>query len=166
MSEPDSFLELAAAAARVGLRLEYAPGRGFTAEAMPSRRHQQAVQRIEQSIRAREPGCTCVHLPDVLVRFPDGAYKRPDISIWTREPDELDTAVTLVPAAVVEVISKGYEHKDLVGAPEWYLSQGVLDVVVLDPVKGQVLHFYARDRWRESRSPTLIQLACGCDVTV
>ena len=59
------------------------------------------------------------------MQFSDGSLKRPDISIFCREPDEQDDAVTLVPEAVIEVVSKGYEAKDLQIAPDFYLSRGV-----------------------------------------
>jgi Putative restriction endonuclease len=68
--------------------------------------------------------CACVHYADIYVAFPDGSLKRPDIAIFCREPEA---------EAVIEVISQGYEFKDLELGPMFYLSQGVKDVVVLDP---------------------------------
>ena len=56
------------------------------------------------------------------------------------EPDEEDEAVTLVPEAVIEVISQGYEFKDLELGPMFCLSQGVKDVVVLDPRSKAIIH--------------------------
>lgn len=41
--------------------------------------------------------------PDVSIAFPDGSFRRPDIAIFRREPDEIDTAVTLIPKAVAPV---------------------------------------------------------------
>lgn len=66
--------------------------------------------------------------------------QRPDIAIFCREPEELDEAITLLPEAVVEVVSRGYEAKDLEIGPRFYLSQGVKDVVVFDPYTLLVLH--------------------------
>lgn len=60
-----------------------------------------------------------------------------------REPDELDEAITLIPEAVVEVVSKGYEAKDLEIGPRFYLSQGVRDVIVVAPLTLLVLHVRA-----------------------
>ena len=61
---------------------------------------------------------------DVYVSFPDGSLKRPDIAIFCREPDEEDEAIKLVPEAVIEIVGKGYEAKDLELAPQFYLSPG------------------------------------------
>jgi hypothetical protein len=41
--------------------------------------------------------------------------------------------ITLVPEAVIEVISKGCEAKDLEIGPPFCLSQGAKDVVMFDP---------------------------------
>lgn len=59
--------------------------------------------------------------------------KRPDISLFCREPDEQDEAIRLVPEAVIEVVSAGYEAKDLEIGPRFYLTQGVKDIIVFDP---------------------------------
>ena len=103
----------------------------------------------------------CVHIADVYISFPDGSLKRPDISVFCREPDEEEEAVSLVPEAVIEVISKGYEAKDLEIGPRFYLSQGVKDVVVFDPYTLLVLHV-RRDRVTRQVSPVEIELECGC----
>ncbi len=106
-----------------------------------------------------------MHLADVYVQFPDGSLKRPDISIFCREPDEDDRAITLVPEAVIEVISRGYEAKDSEIGPYFYLSQGVKDVIVFDPDTLFVLHVRAGGASRHV-SPLNIQLQCGCRCTV
>ena len=114
-------------------------------EAMPSYRHQKHVARIAQSmVRPAELGCECVVIQDVYVQFPNG-LKRPDIAILCREPDDADQDPPLrtIPEAVVEVVSKGYEAKDLQIGPTFYLSQGVKDVLVFDPATLLVLHVTA-----------------------
>ena len=110
-------------------------------------------------------GCECVNYSDVDIRFPDGSIKRPDISIFCREPDEQDKAVTLLPEAVIEIISKDYEAKDtLVGVP-FYVSQGIRDVITFDPATNRMVHI--RDGARtEHDSPVEITLLCGCVCTV
>jgi hypothetical protein len=160
-------------------------------------KHQRAVDRIRATItpppstavtfvpamgagtkgEADSTGCSCVHLADVYIHFPDGSLKRPDIAIFCREPDEDDTAITLVPEAVIEVISRGYEAKDLEIGLRFYLSQGVQDVVVFDPytficckskicrVLMLVLHIHAGGAARHI-SPVTIQLQCGCRCVV
>jgi Uma2 family endonuclease len=157
------------AADDLGVRLEIVGGLPIW-EAHPLPKHQRAVDRIRASITPPPPnaegaGCTCVHLADVYVQFPDGSLKRPDISIFCREPDEEEAAITLVPEAVIEVISKGYEAKDLEIGPRFYLSQGVKDVVVFDPSTLVVLHICAGGATRLV-SPVKIQLLCGCGCTV
>lgn len=159
--------DLLMAADEMGLRMEYVGGVGIW-EVLPVVKHQKALKRIERSIApvpGLEGGCDCVYYSDILVKFPDGSFKRPDISLFCREPDEEDEAVTLVPEAVVEIISKGHEAKDLELGPPFYLSQGVKDVVVLDPATGLVTHF-RKDGETQYVSPAPITLECGCTCTV
>jgi Uma2 family endonuclease len=159
--------ELRNAAEDIGIRIEMVGGLPVW-EAQPVYRHQSVIYRIQTSIRpipGASSGCECVHVSDVSIRFPDGSQKRPDIAVFCRVPDEEDTEITLLPEAVIEVLSKGYEAKDLqVGVP-FYLSQGVKDVVVFDPYSLQVLHFRG-DEKRELRSPVEVDLLCGCRCTI
>ena len=151
----------------LGIRLEMANGLAIW-EPQPLYRHQKHVERIAQGIRpASQPqGCRCVHALDVYVQFPNG-LKRPDISIFCREPTETeqDSILTLIPEAVVEVVSPGYEAKDLEVGPPFYLSQGVKDVVVFDPRTLLVLHL-RRDQPSRYVAPVDIDLICGCRVSV
>ena len=137
-------------------------------EAMPGVRHQREVRRIELSIK-RSPGggqdCGCLAFSDVPIRFPEGSYKRPDVSVFCREPDEQDEAVTLLPEAVIEVLSPGYEDKDLKSGVPFYLAQAVKDVIVLDPRTHEVRHYQGLSE-RLHSSPVVIALTCGCSVTV
>jgi Uma2 family endonuclease len=109
--------------------------------------------------------CAGIHAADVYISFPDGLLKRPDISIFCQEPEEEEEAITLVPEAVIEVISKGYEAKDLEIGPHFYLSQGVKDVVVFNPYTLLVLHV-RRDGATRNISPIEIALECGCKCVV
>jgi Putative restriction endonuclease len=156
-------------AEELGVRLEMVGGLPLW-EPHPVWKHQKAVDRIRQTIRpaATAPGpapCACLHAADVYVSFPDGSLKRPDIAIFCTEPDEEEEAITLIPEAVIEVISKGYEAKDLEIGPRFYLSQGVKDVVVFDPYTLFVLHV-RRDSSRRMVSLVAIELECGCSCTV
>lgn len=147
----------------LGIRLELVGGLPMW-EASPVRRHQRAIDRIRASLRpapSTGDGCGCVHLADVYVVFPDGSLKRPDISVFCREPDEDDEAITLLPEAVIEVVSKGYEAKDLEIGPRFYLSQGIKDVIVFDPHTLLVLHLTPASSERLV-SPVDLTLACGC----
>lgn len=152
-------------AEELGIRLEIVRGLAIW-EAAPVWKHQRAVDRIRAAIQPG-PGtsCACIHAADVYVQFQDGSLKRPDVSVFCREPDEQDDAITLVPEAVIEVVSKGYEAKDLEIAPSFYLSQGVKDVIVFDPTSLLVLHV-RRDATTRGVSPKEVQLECGCSVTV
>lgn len=134
----------------------------------PSPRHQMIIDRIRATIMPIAMGsnaCGCYHLSDVYVRFPDKSLKRPDISIFCTRPPEQDEALDMVPVAVIEIVSPGYEEKDLSVNPSWYLSQGVLDVVTFDPRSGVVTHFRANEQ-QTLHSPTVIDLAAGCRCTV
>ena len=152
-------------AEELGVRLEIVNGLPIW-EAQPVYKHQKAVDRIRGTIRPRSgTRCSCVHIADVYVSFPDGSLKRPDIAVFCREPDEEETAITLIPEAVIEIISKGYEAKDLQIAPPFYLAQGVKDVVVLNPYTLAVLHV-RRDGAHQLLSPAAIVFECGCTVEV
>lgn len=153
----------------LGVRLEIA-GNLPIWEASPLYKHQKEVDRIRDSIQkteAEENSCECIDAADVYVQFPDGSLKRPDISIFCREPseDEQEEAIKQVPEAVIEVISKNYEAKDLEISPPVYLANGVKDVVVYNPYTNEVFHF-RQDGKREMTSPVEIELECGCHCTV
>ncbi len=156
----------------LGVRLEIVGGLPIW-EPHPVWKHQKAIDRIRASIEPLSPttdsdgGCPCIHIFDVYVRFPDDSLKRPDIAIFCREPDEEaeEEALTLIPEAVIEVISKGYEAKDLEIGPHFYLSQGVKDVLVFNPYTLLVLHV-RKDKVTRQVSPVTIDLECGCRCTV
>jgi hypothetical protein len=155
----------------LGVRLEIVAGLPIW-EPHPIYKHQKAIDRIRATIKKTatsgdDPAesCACVHVSDVYVSFPDGSLKRPDISIFCQEPVEEEEAITLLPEAVIEVISKGYEAKDLEIGPHFYLSQGVKDIVVFDPYTLLVLHV-RRDGAARHVSPVGISLECGCCCTV
>ncbi len=151
----------------IGIRLEIVDGLPVW-EAHPVLLHQKAADRIRATLRrpiGSDSSCECVHYYDLALRFPDGSQKRPDIVIFCREPDEKDSEVTLLPEAVIEIISKGYEAKDLeVGVP-FYIAQGVKVVVTFDPYTLKALHFRGSQKL-EIQSPADIELQCGCVCTV
>lgn len=149
----------------LGVKLEIAGGLAIW-EASPIWKHQKAVDRIRDSIEKSEIEgnfCECVDAADIYVSFPDGSLKRPDISIFCREPneEEEEEAIKQVPEAVIEVISKKYEAKDLEISPPVYLANGVKDVVVFNPYTMEVFHFRNGEK-REMTSPVEIELECGC----
>jgi Uma2 family endonuclease len=149
----------------IGIKLEVTAG--ITSwETMPVLLHQKTIDRIRASIkRSEKTECECVHYADVYIRFPDGSLKRPDISVFCHEPEEQDKAVTLIPEAVIEIISEGYEAKDLEINPSFYLSQGIKDVIVHDPQTGFVFHA-RKDGRKRFTSPQMFKLECGCEVAV
>ena len=153
------------------IRLEYVRGR-FKVEASPASRHQMTAKAIEESLRplpTKGDGCLCFSLQDVLFRFPDpdGSLKRPDIAIFCEQPPELDEALDMLPAAVIEILSLGYEEKDLGddGAP-FYLQCGVADVLVVDPRSKLVRHYRPGQPMVEQQGPIAVDLACGCEVAL
>ena len=155
----------------LGIRLEIVGGLPIW-EPHPVYKHQKAVDRIRSTIQGVSSSsdeqaydCACIHTPNVYISFPDGSLKRPDISIFGQEPEEEEEAITLIPEAVIEVVSKGYEAKDLEIGPHFYLSQGVKDVVVFDPYTLLVLHV-RRDGVTHQISPIEVILECGCKCVV
>jgi hypothetical protein len=98
------------------VRLGYVCGR-IKWEMRPTSRHQMTVKRIERSVNRLPDApdeCVCFTLADVLIRFhdPEQSLKRPDIAIFCTVPPERNEALDLLPAAVIEVVSLGYEEKD------------------------------------------------------
>ncbi len=153
----------------LGVRLEIVQGLPVW-EASPVMLHQEAVDRIRASIKKKTDAkgkiCECYNIADIYIQFPEGSLKRPDISIFCKRPKARDKAVKDVPEAVIEIISKGYEAKDLkIGVP-FYLSQGVKDVVVFNPYTMEVLHFKKGKRKKKTTSPVEIEFACGCNCVV
>jgi len=154
----------------LGIRLEIVAGLPIW-EPHPLYRHQKAIDRIRATLQKgsgsgpQKAECACVHISDVYVSFPDGSLKRPDIAIFCQEPTEEDEAIKLIPEAVIEIVSKGYEAKDLEVGPHFYLSQGVKDVIVFDPYTLLVLHV-RKDRTSRQVSPVAVTLECGCTCIV
>lgn len=164
MPSIDSFYEIADNA---GVRLEIIGGLPVW-EMLPNLTHQKTIDRVRQSFKNAEVAsgvCECQHYSDLHIKFPDGSDKRPDVSIFCHEPTETESAVTEVPEAVVEIISKGYEKKDLELGPPFYLGQGVKDVIVYDPNSKVTRHFTA-DGQREYSEPVTVTLQCGCQLTL
>ena len=157
-------------AAGVPVRLEYVRGR-LKVEASPASRHQKTIDRIRIALKPTpgvDAGCDCHSLADTLIRFPDpdGSLKRPDIAIFCDEPPDSDEALDVLPAAVIEILSLGYEEKDLGpdGAP-FYLACGVSDVLIVDPRGGPVLHYQASTPGPATlHPPVTVDLQCGCRV--
>ena len=162
------FNEFSQRADDCGVRLEIIGGLPVW-EMLPNLRHQKAIDRIRESFRVMyhqtNAPCDCVHYSDLHLKFPDGSDKRPDISIFCREPSETDFAVTDIPEAVIEILSRGYEKKDLELGPPFYLEQGVKDVLVFDPYALTVRHFSVTGE-QQHQSPYAFTLQCGCEVTV
>src|SRR5947207_714191 len=91
-------MDLIMQADEAGIRLESIGGITVW-EAMPVARHQDRVFKIQSSIRAapgRAGSCECRQYADVVILFPDGSKKRPDIAIFCSEP-ELDAEITQIP---------------------------------------------------------------------
>jgi len=134
---------------------------------LPSLRHQKLIDCIRASITPiAETGCGCHHLSDPSLIFPDGSFKRPDIAIFCVEPPDIDESWDQVPEAVIEIVSPGYEEKDLSINPPWYLAMGVKDVLVVDPRAGEVRHHRHGAQMSTRRLPATFDLLCGCRCTV
>jgi Uma2 family endonuclease len=155
-------------AEQLGIKLEIAAGLPIW-EASSVILHREKDDEIRATIKkpTTESGktCSCFHYSDTYVQFPDDSLKRPDVSIFREKPKEREEAVKSVPAAIIEVISKSYEAKDLKISPPIYLAKGVKDVVVLNPYSNEVLHF-PEGETLEKTSPVEIEFECGCSCIV
>lgn len=165
-ANPEELLEHLMQADEFGVKLEVVQDQ-FTWEFFPSPLHQGVIRDIDRSVRTEkgnDGGCGCYTLSDAYVKFADGSVKRPDLMIFCTKPPLTREALTVIPEAVVEVLSPGTERKDLDIGPPFYLSQGVKDVLVVNPETG-VVHHFRRDRVARYTSPVAIQLEVGCEVT-
>ncbi len=152
---------------QAGIRLEYINGIPVW-EASPVIRHQRISDRIRASITSANDttgGCCCTHYADITILFPEGSIKRPDISIFCEEPDEQDTMCRMIPEAVIEILSKGYEKKDTEVSLPFYLAQGIPDIVLYDPAANSVRHYH-NGQTEQFTSPIEITFSCGCIATV
>lgn len=147
-------MALAEAAWEKGLKIEIASGLPIF-ELAPSPMHNLDLQEIAKTVRK---GHVCWN---VTIRFPDGSYRRPDISIFCARPPRVRKAGTQVPTAVVEALSPSSIVKDTELSPNWYLSQGVRDVFVYDPEGLTVDHVRASGRERHA-VPVELETETGC----
>ena len=134
---------------------------------MPGSLHQRITRRVADNVRRRsghEGDCGCHTLIDVYIRFEDGSFRSPDVSVFCQTPPDLDGALDVLPVAVVEIVSKGYEPKDEI-ATDFYLSQGIGDVVIYNPRTLEVLHATPTTR-TVHEAPVTLDFACGCTVTI
>ena len=163
---PQISMDLEHLADQAGIKIEFVNGLSIW-EASPVYRHQRKSLEIQVSLltNAKASGCGCISVNDLTILFADGSIKRPDISIFCREPEEQDTACTLIPEAVIEILSKGYEKKDTEVSLPFYLSQGIADIVIFNPVTNMVSHYHG-GRMDEFTSPVELTFECGCRATV
>ena len=166
--DPKDLLDRLMQADEFGVKLEMVEGE-FTWEFFPSPLHQSVVNEIQyglwQSRLGNRSGCACYTLPDAFIEFPDGSLKRPDLMVFCERPTMVGREpLRTVPEAIVEILSPGGEKKDLRVGPRFYLSQGVKDVVVVDPEGGKAHHFRAEGT-RVLDRPAAIRLECGCELT-
>jgi len=159
--------ELILQADQMNVRLEIVRGLPIW-EASPVAAHQLEIDRIRASIELSEGiNCDCFHIADVLFKFQDGSLKRPDIAVLCERPVDtaLRQALEIVPEAVIEIVSEGYERKDLELAPSFYLSLGVKDVVIFEP-RTKIVYHHRKDNVKRLESPVEIGLECGCTCEV
>lgn len=151
-----------------GVRLEITGGLP-TWEAMPGALHNGVVDDIRQSLtRHNTPDgpCGCHHIADTYIEFAPNLLRRPDIAIFCVKPPRPDGAITgLIPGAVIEVLSLGYEQKDR-DAVALYLGVGVLDVLLVDPRRATV-EWYRQDQPKQQINlPTTCVLQMGCTLPI
>ena len=149
-----------------GIKLEYIGGIPVW-EASPVVLHQKKTLDIQVSLlsHAKRLGCECFPIADLTILFPDGSIKRPDISIFCKLPEEQETACTQIPEVVIEILSKGYEKKDIEISLPFYLKQEIPDIVLFNPFTNRTAHYH-EGRLDEYDSPVELTFACGCRATI
>lgn len=147
-----------------GVRLEITGGR-TTWEALPGALHNGVVDDIRQSLtrhNSPDAACGCHHIADTYIEFAPGLLRRPDIAVFCTKPPRPDGAIVgLIPGAVIEVLSQGYEQKDR-DAVALYLGVGVLDVLLVDPRQHTVEQHREGEAPRYLALPTTCTLQMGC----
>jgi len=71
----------------------------------------------------------------------------------------------MIPEVVIEIHSRGYEKRDTEISLPFYLSQGIRDIVIVDPATNRVRHYHD-GQTDEFNSPVQLTFACGCRATV
>ncbi len=137
-------------------------------EVLPSPLHQGVLRSIDRSVRRAEAtgtDCGCYTLADTYLRLSDGSLLRPDLMVFCAQPPLTRAALTVVPEAVVEILSPRGEFKDLQLGPPHYLANGVKDVLVVDPETEIATHFRREGTTPRRRGDTVL-LECGCEITL
>jgi hypothetical protein len=148
-----------------GVRLEITGGR-TTWEAYPGALHNGVVDDIRHNLTQDNlpttTPCGCHHIADTYIDFGPNLLRRPDIAIFCAKPPRPDGAITgMIPGAIVEVISDGYEQKDR-DVTALYLAVGVRDVVLVDP-RAQTATWYQSGAVPQTLDlPTTLSLQMGC----
>jgi hypothetical protein len=147
-----------------GVRLEITGGVP-TWEAQPGALHNGVVDDIRQSLTRHNPAdaaCGCHHIADTYIEFAPSLLRRPDIAIFCAKPPRPDEAISgLIPGAIIEVLSAGYEQKDH-DAVALYLAAGVQDVLLVDP-RRRTLEWHRHAEPRQLLAlPTTCVLQMGC----
>ena len=78
--------------------------------------------------------------------------RHPDLAVYKTDPPQQDRGVwrIWIPEIVVEVVSRGSEHRDYVIKREEYLTFGVSEYWTVDPIKQEFLVLRRLgDRWDE-----------------
>jgi Uma2 family endonuclease len=148
---------------REGVRLEYVAGMPYW-EMMPGTRHHDSLMSIWSDLANDRCGRWFPYV-GLTLGFLDGSVKTPDLSIFCERPTEREGLVHKIPEDVVEIVSPGYERKDLEIGPTFYLAQGVKDTLVFDPRSNLITHF-RRDGVKSSTAPASFELECGCTVPI
>lgn len=151
-----------------GVRLEITGGR-TTWEALPGALHNGVVDDIRQSLTRHNPptaACGCHHIADTYIEFAPSLLRRPDIAVFCVKPPRPDGAIVgLIPGAVIEILSQGYEQKDR-DAVALYLGAGVLDVLLVDPRQRTVEHHRQGEAPRRMKPPETYMLQMGCTLLI
>ncbi len=136
-----------------------------TWEAMPGALHQGVVDDIRQAItrlNIDNTTCGCYHIADTYIQFGLNLLRRPDIAIFCERPPRPDGALTgIIPGAVIEILSAGYEQKDRDAIP-FYLAAGVIDIVLVDPRANSAEHHTLGNPATIHSLPVTWRLGMGC----
>lgn len=167
-SHSPSFEEISQIVYNGLVRLEITGGLP-TWEAMPGALHNGVVDDIRQALTRMNIDnhtCGCYHIADTYIQFGASLLRRPDIAIFCERPPRPDGALNgVIPGAVIEILSAGYEQKDRDAIP-LYLAAGIVDVILVDPRTNSAERHTINEATVTNGLPITWRLSMGCTLDI
>lgn len=114
----------------------------------PNARHSVSINNIVSILRRKLPN-TCLAISELHVKFDDGEYKVPDISVFCstdiKDKFENDLLHLEVPKLIFEVLSESTEKNDREYKMELYARTGIEEYLLVDYRNKVIEQYYLQD---------------------